>query len=88
MSESLKDKEKEWEQRKDAWKEDIKENIDKGEQVYSVFKGEGLQRLTGKMTDTESFSLGHFDGHTNVTLNVVKTTEEGLNTLFKGKVVI
>lgn len=69
------------EARKEEWKESIAENIDKGEQVFSLYKGEALQRLSGRMTDQESLSLGNFNGITNITLNTIKTTEEGLNKL-------
>jgi len=63
------------------WKRNIAENIDKGESVYAVYKGEALQRLSGKMSDEEALVLGHYDGLTNVTLNTIKTTEDGLNKL-------
>jgi len=65
----------------DELERNIAENIDKGEQAFSWYKGQALQRLSGRMTDHEALSLGHYDGLTNVTLNTIKTTEEGLNTL-------
>ena len=68
-------------QYKDEWKDQIPENLDRGESVFGLFRGEALERLTGRMTDEEALSLGHFDGLTNVTLNTIKTTEEGLNML-------
>jgi len=59
----------------------IEQNPDKGESAFSYYKGQALQRLSGRMTNEESLALGHYDGLTNTTLNTIKSTEEMINAL-------
>jgi len=56
-------------------------NVENGEQLYSILRGMSIRLLTGHMTDKEAFGVGHFDGNTNVALSTIITTEEGLNAL-------
>lgn len=61
--------------------ETMLQNVENGEQLYSMLRGMSIRLLTGHMNDEEAFGTGHFDGTTNVALSTIISTEEGLNAL-------
>lgn len=61
------------------WDSYIKENLEKGQSMYDIFKGKALSRVSGDTTNKEALSMGHFGGKSNGAMNGLILTQEILN---------
>ncbi len=57
----------------------IVENIEKGQSIYDIFKGQSLTRMSGHLTDQEALAAGHFGGLANGVINVINFWQKLLN---------
>ena len=60
--------------------DELKEFLsDAGSYVYDLFKGEGFERGSGKLSHQEAKSLGNIDAQGIIALETVQLAEDGLN---------
>ncbi len=59
----------------------ITDNVDKGQAIFEIYKGQVFTRASGHLSDDESLAMGHFGGNANVIINTIDLDQKILNNL-------